>query len=140
MGPNNLGHFEEDSYVQVLAPNGDYRYGFILATNEEGQHLNICMHEEADSKVAFETATSSWNKQAPIGGSYRLSSQESRVLGLLSEELGTAAIAQLLHLTPSTIRAYLRTLRLKLHVETREQLVMVAQAVLKSAPARTEEE
>ena len=124
-------NFEEDSFVQVVAPNGDYRYGYIQGVEEAGLHLTICMHEEAESKLAFEDATGRWNGQ-PDGAQYGLSSQELRVLTLLSQESNTGQIAEQLHLAPGTVRSYLRTLRIKLRADNRTQLVMVAKAMVKS--------
>ena len=123
-----------DSYVQVVAPNGDYRYGYVKATDEQDQHLTICMHEEGESKLAYEEAADRWDGQAPIGEEHGLSIQELRVLELLSEGLNTRAIAQQLKLQPTTIRSYLRILRLKLRVENRTQLMIVAHAILNSSP------
>jgi DNA-binding NarL/FixJ family response regulator len=131
--------FEEDSFVQIVAPNGDYRYGYVKGADEGGQHLTICMHEEAESKLAYEAATNLWNGQAPIGWQYGLTGHELHVLTLLSKDPNTARIAQQLKLQPTTIRGYLRTLRLKLRVDNRAQLVMVAQAMEKSLQDRAEE-
>ena len=127
-------NFEQDSYVQVVAPNGDYRYGFVQETAEQGLHLSICMHEEADSKLAFEDATGRWNGQ-PDGAQYGLSAQESRVLQLVGEEIGTGQIAKKLNLAPGTVRSYLRTLRIKVRADNRTQLVMVAKAMAQSLEA-----
>lgn len=135
-----MKNFEEDSYVQLVGPNGDYRFGFVLGTDEKGQHLTICMHDEADSKVAYEDAADLSNEQAPIGWRHGLSAQEFRVLELLSKEPNTTKIAQQLNLAPGTVRSYLRVLRIKLRADNRTQLVMVAQAVLKSQQGETPEE
>ena len=132
-------NFEQDSFVQVVAPNGDYRYGYVKTTDEEGWHLTICMHEEAESKLAYEAATDLWNGQ-PSGAQYGLSAQEIRVLRLVSEELSTLQMAQKLNLAPSTIRSYVRTLRIKLRADNRTQLVMVAKAMGKSPEDEAEDE
>lgn len=128
--------FGKDSYVQVVAPNGNYRYGFVMETDEQDQHLIICMHEEGESKLAYETATKIWNGQAPLEQQHGLSAQEFQVLTSLSEGLDTRSIGQQLNLAPATIRAYIRTLRLKLRVENRIQLVLVAEAIVKSTQKR----
>jgi DNA-binding CsgD family transcriptional regulator len=60
------------------------------------------------------------------------------VLTLLSKEPNTATLAQELDLAPGTIRSYLRTLRLKLRVDNRAQLVMVAQAFMESMQEETD--
>ena len=122
-------NFDEDSYVQVISPNGDYRFGFVLETAEQGYHLVICLHEEAESKLAYESATGRWNGQ-PDGAQYGLSAQESRVLQLLGEEMDTGEIARELKLAPGTVRSYLRTLRIKVRADNRTQLVMVAKAMV----------
>ena len=125
-------NFEEDSFVQVVAPNGDYRYGYIQGVEEQGLHVTICMHEEAESKLGYEKATNLWNGQAPIGWQYGLTAHELHILTLLSKDPNTGRIAQRLDLAPGTIRGYLRTLRFKLRVDNRAQLVMVAKAIEKS--------
>lgn len=135
-----LKNFQEDCFVQVVAPNGDYRYGYVQGVKEEGWHLTICMHEEAESKLGFETATNIWNEQAPIGWQHGLTGHELHILTLLSKDPNTAKIAQEMDLAPGTIRGHLRTLRLKLRVDNRAQLVMVAQAVVKSMQDTPEEE
>lgn len=132
--------FEQDSFVQIVAPNGDYRYGYVAGTEEQGQHISICLHEEGESKLAFEDAADLWNGQAPIGWRHGLSAQEFRVLTLFCEDPNTGKIAKQLGLRPTTIRAYLRTLQLKLRVSDRVQLGIVAQAVVKSLQDTPEEE
>ena len=124
--------FPEDSYVQIVAPNGDYRYGYVAGTEEKGEHITICMHEEGESKLAYEDAIDLWNGQTPIGEKHGLSAQELRVLRLLSDGSNTSQIAQQLNLQPTTIRSYLRTLRLKLRVANRVELGIVARAVVQS--------
>ena len=135
-----LRNFEKDSYVQVVAPNGDYRYGYVKATDEEGWHLTICMHEEGESKLAYEAATDLWNERAPIGWQHALTAHELHVLTLLSKDPNTGKIAHEMKLQPTTIRGYLRTLRLKLRVDNRAQLVMVAQAIVKSLQDTADQE
>lgn len=123
-----------------MAPNGDYRFGFVLATEEQGLHLTICLHEEGDSKLAYEDAADLSNEQAPIGWRHGLTSQEFRVLELLSKEPSTTKIARQLNLAPGTVRSHLRTLRIKLRADNRTQLVMFAQAVVKSVQAGPKQE
>ena len=127
-------NFEEDSYVQVVAPNGDYRFGYVMDTAEQGQHLVVCMHDEADSKLAYESSVNHRTGQ-PDGAQYGLTAQELRVLQLLSDELNTGQIAQELNLAPGTVRSYLRTLRIKVRADNRTQLVMVAKAMAQSLEA-----
>ena len=124
--------FEEDSYVQIVAPNGDYRYGYVAGTEEKGEHLTICMHEEGDSKLAYENAADLESGQSPLGRQHGLSPQELRVLTLLSKDPNTGHIAHQLNLKPATVRSYLRTLQLKLRVSNRVELGIVAKALVKS--------
>lgn len=125
--------FEKDSYIQVIMPSGHYRYGYVIDTAEQGQHFTVCMHEEGDSKLAFETATGIWSKQALPGHQYGLTDRELRVLALVTNGSSARVIGEQLGLAPSTIRSYVRVLRHKLRVEDRIQLAIVAEAIVKSA-------
>ena len=129
-------NFKQDSFVQVVAPNGDYRYGYVKATDEDGWHLTICMHEEAESKLAFEGSPDHWDGQASIAKQYGLAAKEIRVLKALSQDPKTSSIAKQLNISPGTVRTHIRVLRLKLRVDNRAQLVNVAQAIMKSVEAR----
>ena len=124
--------FEQDSYVQIAMPNGAYRYGYVMETAEEGQHLTICMHEEGTSKLAFDTAIGVWNTQALPRDQYGLTDQEFRVLSLFIAKYNTKTIGVELGLAPATVRAYIRVLRHKLQVQDRVQLTIVGEAVVKS--------
>ncbi|KKN59505.1 hypothetical protein LCGC14_0541190 [marine sediment metagenome] len=117
--------FAEDSYVKIVGISGDYHYGYIQKLTEGGLHLLICLHEEGDSAVGYELASGSlstdWDKL--------LSDNEKVIINSLSQGLPTKDIADELGLSPSTVRAHIRTLRLKLQLDGREQLVAYAQGM-----------
>ncbi len=114
--------FEVDGFLKLTDVKGDCRYGYIKEVTEQGFHLAICLHEEGSSAIAFETETgaleSDWDKA--------LNDSEKRILTLLSRETPTKDIAAELSLSPNTVRAYVRTLRLKLNLADRQQLIAFA--------------
>lgn len=120
-----MSDFSQDAFVKIVNVNGDYHYGFIKDVQERGFHLVICLHEEGDSAVAYEAGagimTKDWEKM--------LSDAEESIVPLLAQSLSTKDIAARLDLSPHTIRAQIRTLRIKLQLENRQQLVSFAQGM-----------
>ena len=119
--------FAEDSYVKIVAVSRDYHYGYIKKLTERGLHLLICLHEEGDSAVGYEIESGSmaadWDKM--------LSDTEKVIINSLSQGLATKDIADELDLSPNTVRAHIRTLRLKLQLDNRNQLIAFAQGLNK---------
>lgn len=117
--------FSKDAYIKIVDVNGNYRYGFIKQCEEKGFHLLICMHEEGNSAIEYEIAAGAvepdWDKL--------LTDTEKDIIPLLGQSLLTKEIANILEVSPVTIRAHIRTLRIKLGLENRLQLVAFAQAV-----------
>lgn len=120
-----MGEFSEDSFVRIVAPNGKYRYGYIQKVEEGGYHLTICMHEEGDSAVEYEAQSgaleSNWDEM--------LSDTEKQIIPLLAKGIKTKEIAEELSLAPITIRVHIRTLRFKLQLDNRLQLVAFSQGL-----------
>lgn len=126
--------FGKDSFVKIVAINGDYRYGYIQDVQEKGFHILVCMHEEGDSAVEYEAASgtlsSDWDKL--------LSDTERLLIPLLSQKLTTKEMANELSISPSTIRAHIRTLRFKLQLDNRQQLIAFAHGMNKHLKKKEE--
>lgn len=122
-----MGDFSEDAFVKIVATNGNYRYGYIKKVEERGFHLLICLHEEGDSAIEYESASGAlepnWDKE--------LTETEKKIIPLLSKNLTTKDVAADLSVSPITIRAHIRTLRIKLGLDNRQQLIAFAQGINK---------
>ncbi|KKK52463.1 hypothetical protein LCGC14_3104680 [marine sediment metagenome] len=122
-----MGDFSEEAFVKIVAVNGNFKYGYIQKVQEKGYHLLICLHEEGTSAFEYELASGTmaeeWDKM--------LSEIEKKIITLLAQGLSTKEMATTISLSPITIRAHLRTLRLKLQMENRQQLIAFAQGINK---------
>ncbi len=120
-----MADFSEDAFVKIVGTNGNYRYGYIQSVEEKGLHLVICMHEEGDSALEYETASGAiaedWDKM--------LTDTERQIIPLLAKGLKTKEVAAELNVSPITIRAQTRTLQYKLQLDNRQQLVAFAQGL-----------
>lgn len=117
--------FKKDSYVKIVGVSGDYHYGFIEKTSERGFMLHISLYEEGTSALEYEKATGvladNWDEM--------LSETEKDIIERLAVGYDTKDIAEEFKLSPTTIRGYIRTLRLKLQLDNRQQLVAFAQGM-----------
>lgn len=120
-----MGDFSEDAFVKIVGISGNYRYGYIQKVEEKGFHLLICLHEEGDSAIEYQLATGAeepdWDKE--------LSETEKKIIPLLSANLTTKEVAATLSVSPSTIRSHFQTLRIKLGLDNRQQLIAFAQGI-----------
>lgn len=114
--------FEEEAYVKITGVSGNFHYGYIKKVLERGFHLLISLYDEGESAIGYEIATGAmakdWDKM--------LSDSEKLIINGLSNGLTTKAIADELQISPITVRAYIRTLRLKLQLDNRQQLIAFA--------------
>ena len=117
--------FAEEAYVKIVGVSGNYHYGYIQKLTERGLHLLICLHEEGDSAVGYELESGSmaadWDKM--------LTGTEKEIISGLASGLITKTIAENLSLSPVTVRSHIRTLRLKLQLDDRQQLIAFAQGM-----------
>lgn len=117
--------FGKDAFVKIVSVSGDYRYGFIKEVEETGFHLLICLHEEGDSAIGYESAAGAeepdWDKE--------LSDNEKQMVHLLASNFTTKEVAAALSVEPVTIRGHMRTLRLKLGLANRVQLIAFAHGI-----------
>lgn len=122
---SRLEDFAEEAYVRVVAVSGNYLYGYIQKVTEGGFHLLISLYEQGDSALAYETASGS----LVVGWEKMLSETEKAIISRLSLEISVKDIAAELSLSPSTVRSYIRTLRLKLQLDNIQQLIVYSQGM-----------
>ena len=123
--------FKKDDYVKITGVSGDYRYGYIQETADGQYHLVVCMHEEGESRLEYETRAAQWMGVGRVNWAKDLTKTEQKLLQWLASSVVNKQMATMLGLSESTIRGHLRTLRLKLQVENRVQLVLMAQGMRK---------
>lgn len=116
-------------YVKIVDVHGDYRYGYIDKIKDKGFTLVISLFDEGESKVAYDAAYNTWTGYASIDYVRVLTNIEKRLISLLAVGFSTAQIAEEMSLSPVTVRAHLRTLRIKLQLDDRVQLIALAPAV-----------
>lgn len=121
--------FEELDYVKVVAPNGDFRYGCVEKTEDDGWIIRISFNDEGLNKIQYDAAcggatAEDWAKE--------LSPMEKKIIPLLALGYGTAEIAQAMLISPVTVRGYIRLLRIKLGLDDRIQLIAFAEGLNKS--------
>lgn len=126
--------FAEEAFVKVVGVSGDYRYGYIQKITERGFHLLICFHEEGSSAIEYETASGSM----AADWANMLSDNEKEIIGSLSRGLTTKEIADKLSISPVTVRGYILTLRLKLQLDNRQQLIAFAHGMNKQLERKEE--
>ena len=119
----------KDDYVKIVAVDGNYRYGYITDVLDKGYTLGISLFEEGENKVAYDTAHDALLGNEPINWVAILTEVEKRIVPLLSAGFNTNEIAGHLSISPSTVRAHLRTLRIKLRLDDRAQLIAFSQAL-----------
>jgi len=121
--------FEELDYVKVIGPNGDFRYGCIEKTENNGWIIRISFNDEGLNKIQYDAAcggatAEDWDKA--------LSPMEKKIITLLAQDYNTAQIAERMTISPVTMRGYIRLLRIKLGLDNRVQLFAFAQGLNKS--------
>lgn len=117
--------FGKDSFVKIVGVSGNHHYGYIQEVKDRGFILIISLYEEGISAMEYEalagTVIPDWES--------RLTNTEKTIIPLLAQNLTTKKIAVELSVSPVTIRAQLRTLRLKLQLINRQQLIAFAQGL-----------
>ena len=113
---------KKNDYVKIVAVNGDYRYGYIISILDQGFTLGISLFDEGESKIAYDMAYNALTGQESINYISLLTETEKRIVLLLSAGYNTNLIADKLSISPSTVRAHLRILRIKLHLDNTNQL------------------
>ncbi len=119
-------------YLKLVSPNGFYRYGYISKVLDKGYTLEITLFEESDSKIAFDEEEAISIGRPVIDYVSLLTEIEKRIVPLLAKGLDTKEIGvQLNRISPVTVRSHLRTLRIKLHLDDRNQLIAFCEGLNK---------
>ena len=121
--------FEGLEYVKVVGVNGDFRYGCVQAVKEGGWVIELSFNDEGLSKIEYDAAcggatAEDWSKE--------LTPTEKSMIPLLALGLPTAQLAKAMRISPITVRAYIRLLRIKLGLDNRKQLIAFAQGLNKA--------
>jgi len=117
--------FEKNQYVKIVDTSGNFRYGYIANIQEKGSVFVIDLFEEAESKIEFDRLSGGED----INYASLLSDIEKSIVPMLAVGKTTNEIAEELCNAPATIRAHLRTLRIKLSLENRTQLIAFSQGL-----------
>ena len=120
---------KKDDYVKIVAVDGNYRYGYIEKTLDSGFTLVISMFDEGESKIAYDAASNTLAGRESIDYVSILTEVEKRIIPLLSAGYNTNEIAGEMSISPTTVRAHLRILRIKLHLDNRAQLIAFSPAL-----------
>ncbi len=120
---------KRDEYVIIAGVDGKYRYGYIIDVLEKGFILGISLYNEGESKIAYDEASNALRGGEQIDWVSILTDIEKHIVPLLSVGLNTNQIAEDMSISPTTVRAHLRTLRIKLHLDDRAQLIALSQAL-----------
>jgi len=120
---------KKDDYVKIVAVNNDYRHGYVSEIHDGGFILIISLFEEGESKIAFDTERKDLLGIPTIDYVSILTETEKRIVPMLSAGYNTSDIAGEMSISPTTVRAHLRTLRIKLHLDDRAQLIAFSQAL-----------
>lgn len=125
---------KKDDVILLVLPNGQYRYGYITEAREKGYVLTVSLYEEGESKILFDDAIivpelAQLTGGQPVDSIPLLTDIEKKLIPLLAAGASTGEIAEKQGISPVTVRSHLRTLRIKLHLENRSQLVAMAQGI-----------
>jgi len=121
--------FKGLDYVKVVGVNGDFRYGCVQKVKEGGWVIELSFNDEGLSKIEYDAAcggatAEDWSKE--------LTPTEKTMIPLLALGLPTAQLAEAMRISPITVRAYIRLLRIKLGLDNRKQLIAFAQGLKKA--------
>ena len=120
---------KKDDYVAIVAVDGTYRYGYITETADRGYTLGISLFGEGESKIAYDAAYNALRGEESVDYVAILTEVEKRIVPLLAAGLKTSEISEVLSTSPITVRAQIRTLRIKLGLDDRAQLAAFSQAL-----------
>ena len=118
-----------DDFVKVTDKNGNYRYGYIEKVQEHGNIISVSFYEEGESKIRYDAEQAKVLGYLPADYTGFLSDVEKKVAALLAQCLQNKEIGEQLDISPVTVRAHVRTLRIKLHLENKNQLVAFCQGL-----------
>ena len=122
-------NLKRDDYVKVMGANGNYRYGYIEKVLSRGDAFIINLTEEGICKIEFDAEMAKLLGYLPEDYTSLLSDIERQVASLLAIGQNTNEIAKEMSISPTTVRAHLRNLRIKLHLDNKTQLIAFCQGL-----------
>ena len=125
--------FLKDNFIKLIDTKGKYHFGFFSEVKERGFVLVVDLHEEGLSKIDWdnESVINEGNEVLVRDFNVLLTDIEKKIIPLLASNNSTALIANQLGISPVTVRAHIRDLKIKLQLDTREQLFSYAQGIVK---------
>jgi DNA-binding CsgD family transcriptional regulator len=125
--------FKKDSFVKLIDTQGNFRFGYISKVEERGFVLVVDLHAEGLSKLDWdnEFVINEGNEVLARDFNVLLTDIEKKIIPLLASNSKTVIIAGQLGISPVTVRAHIRDLKIKLQLDTREQLLSYAQGIVK---------
>jgi DNA-binding CsgD family transcriptional regulator len=125
--------FKRDSYIKLVDTRGDFRFGYIAETRERGSILVIDLYDEGLSKINWD------NEYAHTGNSdilikdfnLLLTPTEKKMIPFLACNMTTNDVAAEMGISPVTVRAHIRDLKIKCQLQTREQLFAYSQGIMR---------
>ena len=129
---------KKDDYVKIVAVNEDYRYGYITEITDKGFSLGISLFDEGESKIGYDRAHDALLGEESTDWVSILTGIEKRIVPMLAAGYNTNEIAKEMSISPTTVRAHLRTLRIKLHLDDRAQLINFSMALKNMIDKRTQ--
>jgi DNA-binding CsgD family transcriptional regulator len=129
--------FKRDSYIKLVDTKGNFRFGYVADTKDRGFILIIDLNEEGLSKINWDSEYAQNNDGYALYPTIRnfdtlLTDTEKKMIPLLAGQLSTKGIADQMAIVPVTVRAHIRDLKIKLQLDTREQLVAYSQGIVKT--------
>ena len=122
---------KKDDYVKIVSTDGNYRYGYIQKISDRGTILVIDLFDEGESKIAYDEAYNEIVGVESVDYVSLLTEIEKKIVPLLAVGCDTNEIATAMSISPTTVRAHLRNMKIKLRLDDRAQLVAFSLALSK---------
>ena len=120
---------KKNDYVKIVGTNRIYRYGYIERVLDRGHAFIINLIDEGESKIAYDAEQAELLGEIPEDYTSLLSNIEKQVASLLAIGHNTNEISKEMNIQPTTVRAHVRNLRIKLHLDNRVQLIAICQGL-----------
>ncbi len=120
--------FKKGDFVRIFDTSNNFRYGYISEIKAGLNSIVICLDNEGDSKIEYDCAqgaTLQW-----VDWNTFFTDAERKIIPLLAEGMSTNDIANELNVAPVTIRSQIRTIRIKLHLENKNQLTAYCSGIM----------
>jgi DNA-binding CsgD family transcriptional regulator len=121
--------FSRDSFVKIVDTKGNYRFGYVMESKQRGSLLIIDLTDEGLSKINWDAEYAATRGYETPDFKAMLTDIEKNIIPMLAKLLTTKEIGVCLNMSPITVRAHIRDLKIKLRMDTREQLIAYAQGI-----------